>query len=301
MTIAGHTPVLLEESLAYLNIERPGIYIDGTIGLAGHSLEILRRNPQAEIIGLDLDEASLLEARQRLKDFAKRVKLLQADFRSLPDLALDFQEVRGLLLDLGLSSFQLDNPERGFSFNREGPLDMRFDTRLKTTAAKILEKYPENQLGRILAQYGELKQARRLAKEIVSRRKSQPLTTTTQLRRLVEEVCRWQPQPGKIHPAAKVFQALRIEVNNELKDLDKFIERMAQLLPAGSRIVAISFHSLEDRIIKHTFNRLAQANDELPALRLLTRKPVLPSEEEIKRNPRAHSAKLRAAEVQKHG
>ncbi len=301
MTIAGHTPVLLEESLAYLNIKRPGIYIDGTIGLAGHSLEILRRNPQAEIIGLDLDEASLLEARQRLKDFAKRVKLIQADFRSLPDLALDFQNVRGLLLDLGLSSFQLDNPERGFSFNREGPLDMRFDTRLKTTAAKILEKYPENQLSRILAQYGELKQARRLAKEIVSRRKSQPLTTTTQLRRLVEEVCRWQPQPGKIHPAAKVFQALRIEVNNELKDLDKFIERMVELLPAGTRIVAISFHSLEDRIIKHTFNRLTQANNELPVLRLLTRKPVLPSEEEIKRNPRAHSAKLRAAEVQKHG
>jgi len=294
---SGHIPVLLEEALSYLNIQRPGIYIDGTIGLGGHSLEILRRNPQSKIIGIDLDETSLLEAKARLKEFGQRVKLIQTDFRNLPDLDIDFNQVCGLLLDLGLSSFQLDNPSRGFSFNLEGPLDMRFDHRIKITAARILEKYSENQLATILAEYGEVKQARQLAREIVTRRKNQPITTTTQLRRLVEEVCRWRPQPGKIHPAAKVFQALRIEVNGELKGLDKFLEKMTSLLPSGARIVVISFHSLEDRIIKHTLAKLAQTNDELPRVRLLTRKPVTPGEEEIRANPRSHSAKLRAAEI----
>lgn len=292
-----HLPVLLEETLSYLNIQRPGIYIDGTVGLGGHSLEILRRNPQAQIIGVDLDESSLLEAKARLKEFGPRVKLIQTDFRSLPDLDIDFAHVRGLLLDLGLSSFQLDNPARGFSFNLEGPLDMRFDHRIKITAAKILERYPENHLATLFAQYGELKQARQLAREIVTRRKNQPITTTTQLRRLIEEVCHWRPQPGKIHPAAKVFQALRIEVNGELKDLDKFLEKMVSRLPQGARIVVISFHSLEDRIIKHTLAKLAQANQKKPKVHILTRKPVTPGEEEIKHNPRSHSAKLRAAEI----
>lgn len=294
---ATHIPVLLEETLSFLRIDRPGIYIDGTIGLGGHSLEILKRNPQAKVIGLDLDESSLLAAKERLKNFAGRIKLIQADFRTLPELKIDFSQVCGLLLDLGLSSFQLENPARGFSFNLEGPLDMRFDHRTKMTAAKILEKYSENQLATIFAKYGELKQARLLAREIVNRRKNQPLQTTTQLRRLVEEICRWRPQPGKTHPAAKVFQALRIEVNNELKDLDKFLEKMAYLLPSGARMVIISFHSLEDRIVKHTLAKLAQANHNGPKIRLLTRKPVTPSEQEIKQNPRAHSAKLRAAEI----
>ncbi len=293
----AHVPVLLEEALAYLDALRPGIYIDGTIGLAGHSLEILRRNPRAEIIGLDLDEASLVAAKQKLEPYADRVRLIQADFRRLPELEIDFSRVRGLLLDLGVSSFQLDNPERGFSFNLEGPLDMRFDHRTKVTAAKILEKYPENHLARIFSEYGELKQARPLAREIVTRRKNQPLRTTTQLRRLVEEVCRWRPQPGKIHPAAKVFQALRIEVNGELKDLDKLLEKAASIFPSGARIVVISFHSLEDRIVKHTFSRLARSDGFNPVLKVLTRKPVLPSEEEISHNPRSRSAKLRAAEV----
>ncbi len=292
-----HLPVLLEEALSYLDIQRPGIYIDATVGLGGHSFEILRRNPQAQVIGIDLDETSLLAAKERLKEFGPRVKLIQTDFRFLPDLDIDFSNVRGLLLDLGLSSFQLDNPDRGFSFNLEGPLDMRFDHRIKITAAKILQKYPENHLAAIFAKYGELKQARQLAREIVSRRKNQPFKTTTQLRRLVEEVCRWRPQPGKIHPAAKVFQALRIEVNNELKDLDKFLEKMASLLPKGARIVVISFHSLEDRIIKHTMAKLARIDQKRAKVQILTRKPVTPGEEEIKRNPRSHSAKLRAAEI----
>lgn len=292
-----HLPVLLEETLSYLDIQRPGIYIDGTVGLGGHSLEILRRNPQAQVIGIDLDESSLLEAKARLKEFGPRVKLIQTDFRSLPELDIDFAHVRGLLLDLGLSSFQLDNPARGFSFNLEGPLDMRFDHRIKVTAAKILEKYPENHLAAIFAEYGELKQARQLAREIVTRRKNQPLTSTTQLRRLIEEICHWRPQPGKIHPAAKVFQALRIEVNGELKDLDKFLEKMVSRLPKGARIVVISFHSLEDRIIKHTLTKLAQADQKTPKVHILTRKPITPSEDEIKRNPRSHSAKLRAAEI----
>lgn len=292
-----HVPVLLEEALVYLDALRPGIYIDGTIGLAGHSLEILRRNPQAEIIGFDLDEASLLEAKQRLTNYADRVRLIQADFRCLPEMEIDFGRVCGLILDLGVSSFQLNNPQRGFSFNLEGPLDMRFDHRTKVTAAKILEKYPERHLARIFSEYGELKQARLLAREIVAHRKNQAIQTTTQLRRLVEEVCHWRPEPGKIHPAAKVFQALRIMVNGELKDLDKFLEKAASIFPPGARLVVISFHSLEDRIIKHTFSHLARANGFNPLLKVLTRKPVLPSEEEVSRNPRSRSAKLRAAEV----
>lgn len=293
----GHVPVLLEEALVYLDALRPGIYIDGTIGLAGHSLEILRRNPQAEIIGFDLDEASLLEAKQRLANYADRVRLIQADFRCLPEMEIDFGRVRGLILDLGVSSFQLNNPQRGFSFNLEGPLDMRFDHRTKVTAAKILEKYPEGHLARIFSEYGEFKQARLLAREIVARRKNQAFQTTTQLRRLVEEVCHWRPEPGKIHPAARVFQALRIMVNGELKDLDKFLEKAVSIFRRGARLVVISFHSLEDRIIKHTFSHLARANDFNPLLKVLTRKPVLPSEEEVSRNPRSRSAKLRAAEV----
>lgn len=292
-----HLPVLLDEALSYLNIQRPGIYIDGTVGLGGHSLEILRRNPQAQVIGIDRDETSLLEAKERLKEFGRRVKLIQTDFRFLADLDIDFTQVCGFLLDLGLSSFQLDNPARGFSFNLEGPLDMRFDHRIKITAAKILEKYSENHLAAIFAEYGELKQARQLARAIVTRRKSHPFTNTTQLRRLVEEVCHWRPQPEKIHPAAKVFQALRIEVNDELKELDKFLEKMVSRLPKGARIVVISFHSLEDRIIKQTLAKLAQPDQKTPKVQILTRKPVTPEEEEIKRNPRSHSAKLRAAEI----
>jgi 16S rRNA (cytosine1402-N4)-methyltransferase len=296
MNHRGHVPVLLQEVLEYADSKREGIYIDGTIGLAGHSLEILKRNPGAELVGLDIDELALAETRVKLEPFAGRVELYQADFRYLPELDIDFSAVRALLLDLGLSSFQLDAPERGFSFNQDGPLDMRMDLRNKTTAAKIIDTYSEPRLGQLFLEYGELKQARRLAREIAARRKVKKITTTSELRRIIEEVCHWVPQKGKIHPAAKVFQALRIEINGELEGLGEFLETMARRLGSGARIVVISFHSLEDRIVKRTFARLASADPGPALLRLLTRKPVTPTEEETTANSRARSAKLRAAE-----
>ena len=296
MIESSHIPVLLEEVMEYLNIERNGVYFDCTIGLGGHAYEILKRNPEAEVIGFDIDEKSLLKARDRLQPFADRVKLYHSDLRYLPELETDFSQARGILLDLGFSSFQLDSPERGFSFNLEGPLDMRMDLRNKITASKILHKYSEHRLAEIFRQYGELRQARLLAREIVSRRKIKKIEKTTELRRLVEEVCRWRPQRGKIHPAAKVFQAIRIEVNQELVGLADFIEKIVSKISKGCRIIAISFHSLEDRIIKQTFFRLAQSKDNNALLKILTKKPITPTEKEIAENSRARSAKLRAGE-----
>lgn len=293
-----HTPVMLEEVLAYLNPERPGIYIDCTFGLGGHSLEILKRFPQAEIIGFDLDEKALLEARSSLVPYSDRAELFHSDFRFIPELNIEFSSVRGILMDLGLSSFQLDNPQRGFSYSQEGPLDMRMDQRNKTTAEKILNKYSENNLAQLFKKYGELRQSRRLAESIVSMRKKKKFQTTSQLLKLTERICRWRPQKGKTHPASKVFQALRIEVNQELKNLAEFIEKMTHVLPAETRIVIISFHSLEDRIIKRTFNDLASSKENhVRQLTVLTKKPVTPSKEEITRNFRSRSAKLRVAET----
>ena len=292
----GHVPVLLNEVLELLDSGREGIYIDGTIGLAGHSVEILKRNPRARLVGVDIDELALERVKETLKPYADRVLLYQADFRYIPDLDIDFSAVRGLLLDLGLSSFQLDSPERGFSFNQEGPLDMRMDLRNKTTAFKIIDTYSEPKLAHLFQEYGELRQAKRLAREIVARRKVRKFETTVDLRVLVEKVCHWVPQKGKVHPAAKVFQALRIEVNQELQGLGEFLETMAGLIPSGARFVAISFHSLEDRIVKHTFARLAGAEGKPAVLRLLTRKPVTPSDAEVAVNSRSKPAKLRAAE-----
>ena len=292
----GHIPVLLEEVLDYLDIRREGVYVDCTLGLGGHALEIVKRNPNAHLIGFDIDEISLFKAKEKLGPYADRVKLYHSDFRYLPDLKINFSNIKGILLDLGVSSFQLDSPERGFSFNREGPLDMRMDLRNKVTAYKIINKYSENKLGQIFQKYGELRQARRLAREIVSRRKIKKIETTTQLLRIVEEICRWRPQKGKTHPAAKVFQAIRIEVNQELKSLSGFLERISQKIPKKAHITAISFHSLEDRIIKHTFTNLAYSKNSHPFLKILTKKPIVPSEDEIAINFRARSAKLRAAE-----
>ena len=291
-----HIPVLVEEVMDYLDVKRKGIYIDCTLGLGGHAVEILKRNPDARLIGFDIDEKSLLKAKEKLEPYADRVELYHSDFRYLPDLNIDFSSIIGILLDLGISSFQLDSPERGFSFNQEGPLDMRMDLRNKVTASKIVNKYSEYRLVQIFKEYGEFKQAKRLAREIVSKRKTKKIETTTQLRRLVEEICRWRPQKGKIHPAAKLFQAIRIELNQELKSLSSFLEKISKKIPKKAHIIAISFHSLEDRIIKHTFAHLAASNDSPPSLKILTKKPVIPSDKEVAINFRARSAKLRAVE-----
>lgn len=296
MSEKGHVPVLLHEVLEYLGVGREGIYIDATIGLAGHAAAILEQNSRARLIGFDIDELALEKVKENLKPYADRVDLYHGDFRLIPGLDIDFGSVRGLLLDLGLSSFQLDNAERGFSFNQDGPLDMRMDLRNKTTAFKIIDTYSEPKLARLFLEYGELRQARRLARDIVARRKLRKIATTSELRAIVETVCHWIPQKGKVHPAAKVFQALRIEVNGELQGLADFIEAMAAKFGSGARLVAISFHSLEDRIVKQTFHKLATGEERPAQLRLLTKKPVVPSDEEVAANSRARSAKLRAAE-----
>jgi 16S rRNA (cytosine1402-N4)-methyltransferase len=296
MNERGHVPVLLNEVLEHLDSAREGTYIDGTIGLAGHAVEILKRNPRASLVGVDVDELALARVKKTLEPYADRVRLYQADYRYIPELEIDFSEVRGLLLDLGLSSFQLDSPERGFSFNQEGPLDMRMDLRNKTTAFKVVDTYSEPKLVHLFQDYGELRQAKRLARVIVARRKTKKFQTTADLRLVIEQICHWIPQKGKVHPAAKVFQALRIEVNQELQGLGEFLATMAERVSSGTRFVVISFHSLEDRIVKHTFARLC-GNDGGPALmRPLTRKPVTPSDEEMAANSRSKPAKLRAVE-----
>ena len=296
MSERGHVPVLLNEVLEHLDSAREGTYIDGTIGLAGHAVEILKRNPRAFLVGVDIDELALARVKETLEPYADRVRVYQADYRYIPQLDLDFSSIRGLLLDLGLSSFQLDSPERGFSFNQGGPLDMRMDLRNKTTAFKIVDTYSEPKLAHLFQEYGELRQAKRLAREIVARRKIRKFETTSDLRVLIERVCHWIPQKGKVHPAAKVFQALRIEVNHELQGLAEFLETMAGIVPAGARFVVISFHSLEDRIVKHTFARLSGGEGRPAVIRLVTRKPVTPTAAEMAANSRSKPAKLRAAE-----
>jgi 16S rRNA (cytosine1402-N4)-methyltransferase len=296
MTEKGHSPVLPAEVIEFLDPGRAGIYVDCTLGLAGHALAVLERNPRARLIGLDRDGQSLEIARERLRPYAKRVTLYQADFKALPELDIPFEKVRGVLADLGLSSFQLDSPERGFSFTHEGPLDMRMDQRTKTTAAKILHAYTEQKLADVFAKYGELGQTRRLAREIAHLRKLGRLETTSDLRVLIERIYQWRPQKGRIHPAAKAFQALRIEVNQELEGLGAFIDTTARMLNKGARFVMISFHSLEDRIVKRAFHALAAPAEGAPVVAVLTKKPVTATEAEVARNSRARSAKLRAAE-----
>ncbi|MGA2362647.1 MAG: 16S rRNA (cytosine(1402)-N(4))-methyltransferase RsmH [Candidatus Aminicenantales bacterium] len=296
MTEQGHCPVLLTEVLELLSVGREGVYVDCTLGLAGHAVAILERNPRASLVGLDRDEISLRQARERLMPFGGRVRLFHTDFKYLPALGIDFRDVRGVLVDLGMSSFQLDSPERGFSFSQEGPLDMRMDQRSKITASKVLHTYSEQKLADLFETCGELPHSRRLAREVVRLRKLGRVETTSDLRRIIEEVYRWRPQKGKIHPAAKAFQALRIEVNRELEGLAEFLEETVRMSVVGTRFVAISFHSLEDRIVKHTFAGLASPRDREPLLTILTRKPVMAGPDEVAGNSRARSAKLRAAE-----
>lgn len=296
MSAKGHVPVLQKEALEFLDASRPGTYIDGTLGLGGHAAAVLQANPRATLIGFDVDETTIEAAKSRLAPFGNRISLYHADYRYIPDLNLDLADLRGVFLDLGLSSFQLDDPGRGFSYNFDGPLDMRFDFRNRMTAAKVLERYSEPKLASVFRDHGELRQAKALARRIVAARKFHPIERTVELRRLVEEVCRWRPQRGKLHPAAKVFQALRLEVNQELEGLAGFLERLAGIMPSACRLVIITFHSLEDRIVKKTFYRLARPEAGPAILNVLTKKPVVPGDEEVERNSRSHSAKLRAAE-----
>jgi len=284
--------------VATLRPRSGGTYLDATVGMGGHAEAILEASaPAGRLLGLDRDAESLALARDRLRRFGERVRLVHGDFAMLGALAAahGWADFDGILFDLGLSSFQLDDASRGFSFSREGPLDMRIDRGGRgETAADLLARLSEGEIARILKTYGEERWARRIARQIVSARRVRPITTTTALAGLVAAAVPRRAWPRRIHVATRTFQALRIAVNDELGALARGLQAAIPLLAAGGRICIISFHSLEDRIAKETFRSLAACDP--PRLRLLTRRPIVPTAEEIDANPRARSAKLRAAE-----
>jgi 16S rRNA (cytosine1402-N4)-methyltransferase len=301
----AHTPVLYHQVLSTLSPRAGGLYLDGTLGSGGHAEGVLQASsPSGELLGLDRDPVALKIAAKTLAPFGERVHLHRGSFAHMRRYAATqgWRAVDGVLLDLGLSSMQLADPHRGFSFQVEGPLDMRFDPTQQVTAGELVNSLSLEELTDLFQRYGEVRVARRIAREIVE---SRPLTST---RQLAEVILRAQPRRGgRIHPATLPFQALRIAVNDELHSLSEGLEQAVQLLRAGGRIVVISFHSLEDRIVKRTFRRESSdcicpsdqpvcTCDHQAQLRVLTKRPIRPNETEVNLNPRARSARLRAAE-----
>ena len=289
-----HVPVMRAEVIEWLAPGRGGVFVDCTVGAGGHAAALLEGGA-GRVIGLDRDRAALTEAGPALARWGSRVELVHSDFRRLA-LLLDVRglaTVDGVLADLGVSSLQFEGEGRGFSFQRDEPLDMRMDQSGGRTAAELLAAAGESELADIIFGLGEERFSRRIARAIVAARERGPVATTGQLARIVRGAV---PRTGRwrIDPATRTFQALRIEVNGELDGLDRFLAEAAGRLAAGGRLVVITFHSLEDRIVKHTFRRLA-AGEGSP-LRVATRKPVLPTGVEVERNPRARSAKLRVIE-----
>jgi 16S rRNA (cytosine1402-N4)-methyltransferase len=301
-----HLPVLTDRVVGLLAPAGPGLLVDATVGLGGHAEALLRAEPEFQLVGLDRDPQALTRAGERLQPFGDRVQLVEETFDRLPLVLrrLGLGAPVAVLADIGCSSLQLDSAERGFSFASDGPLDMRMGG-TGPTAADLLERAEWEELVRILRDYGEERRARAVARAIVRRREQDPLRTTAQLSRLVQDVIGGRER--RIHPATRTFQALRIAVNDELGQLERFLEPAIRSLKTGGRIAVISFHSLEDRIVKHTLRRLAgrcTCPPDFPVCRcnpqrvveVLTRSPVRPDEEEIGRNPRARSARLRAAQ-----
>ena len=305
----SHEPVMREEVLSWLAVvNETGVYVDGTVGGAGHAYAILEKT-HGRLIGLDCDPAALQAARERLAPFGSRVSLVKANFADLAAVLIDLHidHVDGVLLDLGVSSHQLDTAERGFSFSQEAPLDMRMDPDLKLSAYDIINHFKPTELGKIIRLYGEERMAGRIARAISRKREISPIETTVELASLVASVMPQGMRHQKIHPATRTFQALRIAVNRELECIVPAIEGAMGALAKGGRIGIISFHSLEDRIVKNTFRDLAATcvcPKDIPycvcrkkaVLKVLTRKAVVPSVEETRQNPRARSAKLRVAE-----
>lgn len=305
---APHRPVLLKETLNFLVPERGGLFVDCTVGLGGHSEAILNSSERARVLGMDLDPEALAYSRQRLASFGERFRAYHANFRELADVLnrAGERDPNGILVDLGVSSLQFDSPERGFSFRFDAPLDMRMDPTSGATAADLLQQLPESEIARIIFEFGEERFSRRIARRIVERREQgSPVATTKELADLVASAVGGGKR-HQIHPATRTFQALRIAVNNELEGLGSFIETAVDLLAADGRFVGISFHSLEDRILKQELRRLSghcQCPPRLPVcscgarevVEVLTRRPVAPTAREIEENPRARSAKLRAA------
>ena len=290
---ALHEPVLVAETVTILEPARGGLFVDCTVGLGGHSRALLEAGA-SRILGLDRDPDALAAAATALAEYADRVELVHADYRDL-DRVLDargIERVAGTLADLGVSSMQLGASGRGFSFQRDEPLDMRMDRTSGKTAADLLRDVEEEDLANVIFQYGEERYSRRIARAIVHARRTSPMTTTGQLAELVRRAI---PTRGhqRIDPATRTFQALRIWVNRELEGLDTFLVSVARRLLAGARAAVIAFHSLEDRIVKHTFRALAQQRE---TIRILTKRPIEAEPDEVARNPRARSAKLRAIE-----
>lgn len=303
----GHVPVLYDETLRWLAPRTGEAYVDCTVGGGGHAAGILARSsPGGRLLGIDADPSALREAEARLRPYAPRFALVHGNFADLERLARwhGFAPADGVLFDLGVSSFELDRPERGFSFRAEAPLDMRFDSTQGATAADLVNDLDEPELADLLYRFGEEPRARIIARAVVAERRRGRIETTAQLARLVERTLRG-PR-GRIHPATRVFQALRIAVNHELERLEAALPQAVAVLGPGGRLAVISFHSLEDRIVKRFLAEQAKgcicppelpvcACGHEPTLELLTRKPVVPSAEEIARNPRSRSAKLRVA------
>jgi len=288
-----HLPVLTAEVLRHLRPEQGGLFVDCTVGPGGHSRALLEAGAR-RVIGLDRDLDALGRARETLAPWADRVELVHADYRTL-DSVLDRRQIAridGALADLGVSSLQLDAPGRGFSFQRDEPLDMRMDRSGGDSAADLVARSTERDLADAIFQYGEERYSRRVARAIVEARHDAPVVTTGRLASIVRRAIP-RRGPMRIDPATRTFQALRIWVNRELDGLDRFVEAAARRLRAGARLVVITFHSLEDRIVKHTLRALQQ-RDAL--VQVLTKKPIVPRDEEVERNPRARSAKLRVAE-----
>ena len=306
----SHRSVLLEECIEALAIKADGIYVDGTAGGAGHSSAIASRLGEGGLLlALDQDETAVAVATQRLSVFGDRARVVRSNFKAVADVCreLEIDRIDGLLLDLGVSSYQLDTPERGFSYRADAPLDMRMDVRNPLSAKTVVNEYPEDQIRRILFEYGEERYSSRIASNIIRARESAPIETTGELVEIIKRSVPAQARDGGHHPAMRTFQALRIEVNAELDVIAPAIKSAVDLLNPGGRIAIITFHSLEDRIVKQTFASLASGCTcpksfpvcvcgNKPRVRLITKKPILPSREELEYNPRSHSAKLRVAE-----
>ncbi|MBA3442708.1 MAG: 16S rRNA (cytosine(1402)-N(4))-methyltransferase RsmH [Pyrinomonadaceae bacterium] len=305
-----HRSVLLQEATELLAPQRGGLFVDATLGLGGHSEALLEASTEARALGIDRDRAAIETASARLTRFGERFRVRHANFRDIKRVLEETgeSEASGVLADLGVSSLQFENPERGFSFRHDAPLDMRMDPESSDpTAAELLAELPEEEIARIIWEYGEERGSRRIARWIVERREqNRPIERTGELAELVARAVGYRHQAERTHPATRTFQALRIAVNGELEGLDLFIETAIDLLQPEGRLVVISFHSLEDRIVKRTLRRLAGGCEcdlrRLPiclcgarrAVEILTKRAVVPTETEVNNNPRARSAKLRA-------
>ncbi len=300
-----HQPVMVEEVLHFLSPRPGGVYVDATMGAGGHAEAILRNvGGRATLIGVDRDPDALARARYNLRSFAGAVKLVRTDFADLRWIlrSQEIEHIDGILFDLGMSSMQVDNAVRGFSLRQSGPLDMRMDPSQSLTASEIVNSYSEADLVRILKTYGEERFASRIARAITNARRRAPLRTTTELAELVE--ANYPQQSRRRHPARRTFQALRVEVNRELEVLEQALGSLPDVLAPGGRVVVISYQSLEDRLVKRMFQRFSGRGRPLPGLgappatgplQALTPNAILPSSAEIERNPRASSARLRAA------